>query len=164
MKYYGTIISSTLKADYNLGEYGNKQELQELMTYCTGINFLTHHEVNDKYGITSTFLQVLQIRANIHCRWKRLITTPATQNVDATLTMKTADKTRMTIHEAPSKRIYSYLLKYKTPKVTSQTKWEAALLIPENDRTLFGNNRTNHPSRQYVRRNYKHSNTKYSTE
>lgn len=99
--------------------------------------FLTHEEVNFKFGTKSTFIEVLQIRANLPCKWKRLLTTPANQEQFPTPTIKIADKTQVPIHEASAKRLYIYLIQYKLPKITSQHKWEAVLQPPKQNRNDF---------------------------
>lgn len=99
--------------------------------------FLTHEEINTKLGITSTFIEILQIRAIIPCRWKRLLTSPATQNPERLPTIKTADNCQVPIHDSSSRLLYSHLLKYKSPKITSQQKWDTALQLPQQDRQKF---------------------------
>lgn len=100
--------------------------------------FLTHEELNLQYGLNSTFIEVLQIRAILPCKWKRLITT-STINDAPLPTMELADKSQVNTHDASSKRLYSYFIEYKVTKVSSQLKWETVFHTPQQERDEFWN-------------------------
>lgn len=112
------------------------QMVRDLL-HTSELRFLTHEEINSKYNMKSTFIEVLQIRAIIPCKWKRLLTAPPDFDQHPLPTIKTVDKTQVEIHQASSKRLYSYFIQFKSPKITSQQKWEAALQIPQHDRQDF---------------------------
>lgn len=101
--------------------------------------FLMHEEANAKYGLHATFIEVLQIRAILPCKWKRLLTTPANPDQSLIPTIQTKDKKQVPIHEASSKRLYSYFLQFKVPKITSQQKWETTFQLLIQDVNQFWN-------------------------
>lgn len=67
--------------------------------------FLTYEEANLKYGMKVTFLEVLQFRAIIPGKWKRLITTSVYSDQRPMPTMKTADKLQDETQEATAKKL-----------------------------------------------------------
>lgn len=87
--------------------------------------FLSHTELSDRYGILCSFLQTLQIRSAIPCKWKRLLRGPARGELNLKPSIKSPDGRVLQISDSSAKRIYSAILPFKLPAITSQAKWEA---------------------------------------
>lgn len=85
--------------------------------------FSSHLELSTEYNINCTFLQALQLRSAIPCKWKRLIQSKRTQDLIPKPSIKAADGTVLQIVDASAKRIYQAILPFKLPRVTSQGKW-----------------------------------------
>lgn len=87
--------------------------------------FSSHLEVSSEYNIQCSFLQILQLRSAIPCRWKRLLAGPRRQDLVLKPLIKAADNSTLQVSEAPAKRIYNAILPYKLPQISSQAKWDA---------------------------------------
>lgn len=87
--------------------------------------FLSHTELTQRYGITTSFLETLQIRSAIPSSWKRKLTSPAKQDLQSKPTISTGkgNSDSMAIMGKPSKFIYYAIVKLMKPTVTSQVKW-----------------------------------------
>lgn len=93
--------------------------------------FLSHTELADKYHMSVSFLEVLQIRTAIPCKWKRKLDTPAQQNLDAKPSISTKDGLTLTVPDKSTKVLYSALIKELKPKITSQGKWNEIFPVDE---------------------------------
>lgn len=62
--------------------------------HTTQPRFLSHDEINNRYGISSNILDVYQIRAAIPCQCKRLLRTPAKQGNQGQLFILSKNKKR----------------------------------------------------------------------
>lgn len=82
--------------------------------------FLSHTEIQTKYRVQASFLQLLQIRMAIPCSWKRKITEPSMQDLTSTSTIAFADGSTVQLLKESSKSLYSILIKYLRTTVTTQ--------------------------------------------
>lgn len=85
--------------------------------------FMSHEELSEKYGITITFLELLQIRSAIPCLWKRKIANLGRQEINPKPNIKTSGATIVSVTGKSSKTLYYSLIKRFNPTVTSQTRW-----------------------------------------
>lgn len=103
--------------------------------------FLSHEEIAARYNVGCTFLNLYQLRAAIPSPWKRLIIGP--KNQEQTLGPKIKrlenrmETSSLDISQVPSKRIYAFMLLFKTPAVASQKRWAEIFpdLIQEENRS-----------------------------
>lgn len=96
------------------------------LLHQTENRFLSHLEITNKFRIKCSFLQTLQLRSAIPCKWKRLLVGPGRRELSLTPSIKIPDRTTLNVSKLPAKRIYSAILLFKMPIVTSQIKWTEA--------------------------------------
>lgn len=92
--------------------------------------FMSHTELSEKYGITVTFLELLQIRSAIPCQWKRIISGSILQEINPKPTIFTLGNIAIGIMGKSSKTSYYSLIKLLKPTVTSQSRWNE--IFPRN--------------------------------
>lgn len=110
------------------------------LLHSTEPRFLSHTEIAEKYGITASFLQLLQIRSAIPISWKRKIVNPATQDLQVKPTILTDNDSSTTIIGKTSKVLYYALIKSMKPSVTSQRRWNEIFPIdPDNAEEFWAN-------------------------
>lgn len=85
--------------------------------------FSSHEEISAEFNINCSFLQLLQLRSAIPCKWKRLLLGARTPDLELNPLIKASDGSTLQILEAPAKRIYAAIIPFKLSKVTSQGKW-----------------------------------------
>lgn len=85
--------------------------------------FLSQVELQEKFGIAISFLQLLQIRTALPCSWKRKIVGPAKQNMSSSPFIYSVEGEGIDILKQSTKSIYSSLIKYQRTSVTSQKRW-----------------------------------------
>lgn len=95
--------------------------------------FLSHTDLGQKYGINISFLEVLQIRAALPCRWKRKLINPAQQDLTSKPTIYTAEGDPISVIGKSSKTIYYLLVKFRSQAVTSQIRWNDIFLVDALD-------------------------------
>lgn len=95
--------------------------------------FLSHEEMRQKYGISCSFLDSLQLRAAIPVKWKRLLVSPAPPNVSMGLYIQQSAQKYLKVSASTSKAIYAVLIECKKPSISAQLKW--ALVYPDLDPT-----------------------------
>lgn len=101
------------------------------LLHMTEPRFSSHQEIAAEFNITCSFLQILQLRSAIPCKWKRLLRSPRRQDLLAKPLIKSATGSVIQITEVPAKKIYAAILPFKIPKISSQSKWNA--LYPVNE-------------------------------
>lgn len=62
----------------------------------------------------------------VECLWKRLLISPRIQQTVRKPSIQAANKTVIDVSNTSSKKVYSILITFKFPIVSSQAKWEAA--------------------------------------
>lgn len=95
--------------------------------------FSSHLELSAEFNLKCTFLQVLQLRSAIPCKWKRLLLSSRKQDLILKPLIKAADGTVIQIPDVSAKRIYQAILPYKLPTVTSQGKWNQIYPVNQED-------------------------------
>lgn len=103
------------------------------LLHDTEPRFLSHTEMAEKYNISASFLEILQIRMAIPCRWKRKLTNPATQNMSSPIKISTTDSQTMDLPGKSSKALYSALVKQLKPQIISQGRWNEIFPMDEAD-------------------------------
>lgn len=93
------------------------------LIHDTHPRFFSHIELGEKYGISVSFLKLLQIRMALPCRWKRLIQSPANPQLQNKPYITTTEGDPMAVTAKSSKDIYRLLIKYSLPAITSQARW-----------------------------------------
>lgn len=93
--------------------------------------FLSHTELGEKFGIAISFLELLQIRTAIPCRWKRLIQSPAKNELQISPSILTQQGDRTAIVGTSTKKIYYTLVRFLKPAITSQGRWNE--LFPKDE-------------------------------
>lgn len=94
--------------------------------------FLSHEEIEQKYGVPCTFLSALQLRTAIPVRWKRPLINPVPRQIAANPYIRTPSGEYLKVSNSSSKVIYSTLIQFRTPtSVVAQQKW--ATIFPELD-------------------------------
>lgn len=96
--------------------------------------FLSHTELAHKFGISTSFLELLQIRSAIPCRWKRKLIGPASEHMVIKPTIYNTEKEPLPIVGKSSKVLYYTLVKFLRPIVTSQTRWNQIFPVSDLDR------------------------------
>lgn len=94
-------------------------------------HFLSHVELQDKFGIKTSFLQILQIRTAIPCTWKWKIVGPGTLEMVSNPVIFLEEGTSVNILRKSQKFLYSILIKFQRTAVTSQARWKD--LFPIDD-------------------------------
>lgn len=95
--------------------------------------FLSHAELGAKYRITSSFLELLQLRSAIPPLWKRLIVQPAMPDLEVKPTIWTAKGDSINIINKSSKTTCRTLIQYLKPVVSSQLKWNEKFPVATQD-------------------------------
>lgn len=85
--------------------------------------FMSHEELGDKYRITVSFLELLQLRSAIPTLWKRKIIHPATGELEVKPSISTVEGRPIGINAKSSKVIYHTLVQFLKPSLSSQQKW-----------------------------------------
>lgn len=85
--------------------------------------FSSHTELAEKYGITVSFLELLQIRSAIPLQWKRKICNCTRQQIDPKPTIATMENSDTNVLAKSTKTLYYSLVKASKPAITSQSRW-----------------------------------------
>lgn len=93
--------------------------------------FLSHEEIQNRFGVECSFLQVLQIRSAIPCKWKRTLIHPANPELELLPLVRRSDGILMVVSNKSAKKIYQELIKCKTLQISSQNKWADVFPIIE---------------------------------
>lgn len=101
--------------------------------HATQARFLSHTEIEEKFGVSTSFLQALQIRSAIPPIWKRKLVSPANQDLRINPSIRTSDGLHMTVTGKSSKSIYYTIVKSLKPVVTSQTRWNDLFPLDQAD-------------------------------
>lgn len=96
--------------------------------------FCTSEEMRNKFGISTTFLEILQLRTAIPAQWKRKLTGTATQNLANAPSVHDSEDTSVNILRKSSKQLYLIIVRFKKPPVPSQAKWNEIFPISEETR------------------------------
>lgn len=92
--------------------------------------FLSHEEIAEKFYITVSFLNVLQICSCLPFEWRRLLTNPATHDTLLRPHIQAKNNSLLDILKNPSKRLYSTLIFMKRQPVAAQRKWDIEFPSP----------------------------------
>lgn len=95
--------------------------------------FLSDQEIRDKFGIQCSFLQLLQLRSALPCKWKRLLVSPLEQPLTRKPGFKSGIDSEIYIDNSSSRRIYKALVLRKLPVVSAQAKWNTLFPIDEHN-------------------------------
>lgn len=96
--------------------------------------FLSHVELQDKYGIQASFLHLLQIRSAIPCSWKQKLIGPAIEDKTPTPLIISSEGVTMELLKQSSKSMSHILIKYLQTNVTSQARWNEIFPTGEPNR------------------------------
>lgn len=109
------------------------------LLHHTQPRFLSHEEINTRFGLNSSFIQILQIRSAIPVAWKRLLTNPALPAIPppTSLPTKMPDSSILDLTRHSPKKVYNSLLLGKIPMVSSQAKWTDTLGLELEDHATF---------------------------
>lgn len=91
--------------------------------------FLSHEEIEQKFGVRCSFLQLLQIRAAIPVSWKRLLVSQASQSPPTPLIIQTGEGTCIEVDKVTTRKLYGALVASKKQEVLPKRKWTA--LFPD---------------------------------
>lgn len=103
------------------------------LLHATESRFLSHLEISNKYKIQCSFLQCLQLRSAIPCQWKRLLLGPARAEVNLKPSIKAFDGKVVQVSETSAKKIYSAILPFKIPTISSKAKWNALYPVDRDE-------------------------------
>lgn len=95
--------------------------------------FASHLELSAEYNLECSFLQLLQIRSAIPCKWKRLLLGARRQDLSPKPTIKLPDRSLLHVTEVTAKKVYRAILPNKLPKIPSQSKWAELYPMREED-------------------------------
>lgn len=98
---------------------------------------MSHEELNDKFGVQASFLNILQLRSAIPCAWKRRISDTATQNSFRSPSISTSEGTSVNILKETSKQFYNVVVQFSKPLISSQMKWNDVFPIGEDSQQLY---------------------------
>lgn len=93
--------------------------------------FLSDEEIRNAFSVPCSFLQLLQIRAAIPSKWKRLLQTNTAVTPDPKPHILTGLQSYINVEQASSKKIYQALTGLKMPSVSSQIKWNTDFPVDE---------------------------------
>lgn len=93
------------------------------LLHDTEPRFYSLEELNDKFGITASFLDVLQLRSAIPIQWKRKLIDTSAQEITCLPSFNDIEGTSQNILRQTSKQIYYLIIRFKKPAVSSQSKW-----------------------------------------
>lgn len=94
--------------------------------------FLSDHEIRDKFQVTCSFLDQLQIRSSLPFQWKRLLTTSNPQPLRHKPYIVTNHQNCLDVADASSRKIYKALVLLKIPPIASQKKWNEIFPIAQD--------------------------------
>lgn len=97
------------------------------LIHLTEPRFLSHDEIALDYGLNVSFLQILQLRSAIPCPWKRLLTSPRIQVTPLKPTLQASNKSVVDVSRVSARKVYSTLIAFKLPTVSSPAKWNDIL-------------------------------------
>lgn len=110
------------------------------LLHDTVSRFLSHTELGEKFDIAISFLEALQIRSAIPCTWKRKLVGPAAQRPALKPTIRSAEGLLVEVIGKLSRSLYSTLIKFLKPNITSQAKWNAIFPVaPELPKEYWAN-------------------------
>lgn len=99
--------------------------------------FYSHEEINSKYGVPASFLEVLQIRSAIPVKWKRKLIGVAAQNLNGYPSFHNFEDASVNILRQTSKQLYYTIVRLKKPPVSSQEKWNEFFPVAEEARQEY---------------------------
>lgn len=98
------------------------------------MRFLSHTELGDKFGVTVSFLELLQVRSAMPCLWKRKMVDLSPTEVSYKPLLYTVEGDSISVIGKSSKLIYYMLIKFRKPVVTSQTRWNDIFPVDPQER------------------------------
>lgn len=93
------------------------------LLHDTEPRFLSHEELGHKFGITTSFIDILQIRSAIPTPWKRKLTSPSVQDFASPPSFHNHEGVSTNVLKQSSKQLYYTIILFKKPQVSSQMKW-----------------------------------------
>lgn len=99
--------------------------------------FYSHEELANKYGVSSSFLDLLQIRSAIPLQWKRKLLGTSTQNPTFSPSISDDEGSSLNILRQTSKQLYYAIIRFKKPLITSQRRWNEIFPIGEDTREEY---------------------------
>lgn len=89
--------------------------------------FLSHLEINERYGLNSSFLDALQIRQSIPGSWRALITHQGRPPEHAGLLLSIDHGSTIDLFTSSPRSLYGALITKLAKHIKAQAKWEADL-------------------------------------
>lgn len=86
--------------------------------------FLSHFEINERFGVQSSFLSTLQLRQSIPGAWRAMISPHGRPPDEAGLYISTSPDTTLDLLSASAPSLYSALIASLPRRVSSQVRWE----------------------------------------
>lgn len=99
--------------------------------------FSSHTELTEKYGVSISFLDLLQIRSAIPCSWRRMITGCIRQEIIPKPTITTTEGNTLNVLGKSSKSLYYSLVKIMKPSITSQSRWNEVFPRAEEEQQEY---------------------------
>lgn len=99
--------------------------------------FMSHSELQDKYGIDVSFLELLQLRSAMPILWKRKIVSSANKDLSVKPAIHTIEGKPIYITTKSSKTIYYTIVRCLKPSISSQTKWNDVFPTDPQDRQEY---------------------------
>lgn len=96
-------------------------------------HFLSHTELQQKYGVNITFLELLQLRSAIPCSWKRKLTSVAQQELVDRPAFYTEEGKPVSVTGKSLKSIYYLLVKFIKLAITAQLRWNDIFPVHKTD-------------------------------
>lgn len=97
--------------------------------------FLSHDELSEKYHLTVSFLQVLQIRSSIPFNWRCLLISQANSTVAISPKIGASANSLLDISNMSPKKLYNTIIIGKQQVVASLRKWNLEFPPPQGPST-----------------------------
>lgn len=93
---------------------------------------LSHEEIVQRYGVTCSFLDALQIRSSLPGHWRTLIQISAQSSITPRLQIRISNRAPVDINNISPRRLYGMLIVNKTQAVAAQAKWNLEFAPPQD--------------------------------
>lgn len=101
--------------------------------HLTEDRLLSHTEIQERYSVPCTFLDMLTLRLGIPLHWRNMITPNFQGNIDQDLYAKFHTGNTLSVIKTGPKALYTEIINGMRSQPTAKKKWEATVNIPSND-------------------------------
>lgn len=112
-------------------EYAGIRHINHLL-HPSESRFFSHEEINQEYGINTSFLQLLQIRSAIPFSWRTKLQSCSAHNLTVHPTISAADNQPLDLTKLTSRKVYASLIIRQKPNVSSQRKWNTFFPVADD--------------------------------